>query len=89
MNDTENCRIEFPCAYPIKIVGVYQADFETRVRKLTEQHAPGFKDSDVNVHMSKKGNYCSVNISITATGENQLKQLHKTLMSYEWVKMVI
>ena len=89
MNKEEPYRIEFPCAYPIKIVGVYHNEFELVVRQLNEKHAPGFSEDDISVRMSSKGNYCSVTITITATGEAQLKRLHQELMGHERVKMVL
>lgn len=89
MNDVDSYRIEFPCAYPIKIIGTYHDQFQELVCRLTTIHAPGFTDQDISVHMSGKGNYCSINITITATGEDQLKALHKELMGHDMVKMVL
>jgi putative lipoic acid-binding regulatory protein len=87
--NAETYHIEFPCNYPIKIIGTFDDDFQEHVCRLTSIHAPGFTDKDVTVHMSGKGNYCSVNITITATGEDQLKALHKELMGHSLVKMVL
>ena len=89
MKDDGAYRIEFPCEYPIKIIGTYHEEFEEVVCRLTTVHAPGFTEKDISVHMSGKGKYCSVNITITATGEDQLKALHKALMDHEMVKMVL
>ena len=90
MNDEEApYKIEFPCEYPIKIVGVFHEEFELTVRQLTARHAPGFTDDDVSVRMSGQGKYCAVTIMITATGEPQLKAIHADLMAHTMVKMVL
>ncbi|MBV1907415.1 MAG: DUF493 domain-containing protein [Pseudomonadales bacterium] len=89
MDSDDSHRIEFPCDYPIKIIGVYHEQFKEVVCDLTTAHAPGFTEKNVAIRMSGKGNYCSVKITITATGEAQLKRLHKALMSHDMVKMVI
>jgi len=89
MSDDDSCRIEFPCEYPIKIIGTFHDEFQELVCRLTTIHAPGFTEKDISLRMSGRGKYCSVNITITATGEDQLKALHKELMGHDMVKMVL
>jgi putative lipoic acid-binding regulatory protein len=38
---------------------------------------------------SRAGKYCSVRLSITATGEPQLRALHRALLEEPLVKLVI
>ena len=35
-------KIEFPCSYPIKVLGRAGQDFETVINEIFEQHAPAF-----------------------------------------------
>jgi len=82
-------RIEFPCAYPVKIVGDNHADFAVEVVELTRRHAPEVTEADVAVRASRAGNYCSVTITIRATGEAQLRDLHETLKAHPLVRLVL
>lgn len=82
-------RIEFPCSYPIKIVGENRDAFTEQVVALTRLHAPEVTDDDVRVKASRAGTYCSVTVMIQATGEVQLKALFETLKGHPLVKMVL
>jgi putative lipoic acid-binding regulatory protein len=82
-------RIEFPCAYPVKIVGESRDDFARDVVELTRLHAPEITDADVSIRPSREGNYCSVTITIRATGAEQLRDLHATLKAHPLVRLVL
>jgi putative lipoic acid-binding regulatory protein len=81
--------IEFPCAYPIKIVGDNTAAFVDTVVALTQRHAPEVTERDVEIRESRAGNYVSVTITIQATGETQLAALHASLRGYDSVRLVL
>ncbi len=89
MSDQQSPRIEFPCDYPIKIVGENRADFITKVVEVTRRHAPEVTLAQVRVRNSREGNYASVTITIRATGEAQLKRLHADLQTYAAVRLVL
>jgi uncharacterized protein len=82
-------KIEFPCDYPIKIVGDSDPLFTETVIELTRRHAPEVTKDDVSVRDSRQGNYVAVTITIRATGETQLRALHDTLRTYPLVRMVL
>ncbi|MFN3165003.1 MAG: YbeD family protein, partial [Pseudohongiellaceae bacterium] len=69
--DQEAPRIEFPCLYPIKIIGKAEQQFQERVVAVVERHT-GKIDADlIKVQNSRKNNYLSVTVTIAATGEEQ------------------
>ncbi len=82
-------KIEFPCDYPIKVVGRSVDEFAEAVITVFEQHAPGFDSESITIKASSKGTFHSLNITITATGPDQLKALHEDLMATGLVQMVI
>lgn len=82
-------KIEFPCAYPIKVLGRSSASFEGIVLAVFERHAPGFDQQTIEVRISRNGTFTSLTITITATGPAQLESLHKDLLATGQVKMVI
>jgi putative lipoic acid-binding regulatory protein len=83
-------KIEFPCPnYPIKIVGEAGVEFREYVLTIVEKHAPGFDAELMEVRDSKKGNYQSITLFITATGEPQLSALNKELRLHQMVRLVL
>lgn len=89
MSQTEPPKIEFPCDYPIKVLGRSSATFETVVLEIVSRHAPGFDQSRVTVRASGKGTFMSLTVFITATGPQQLDALHRELIATGQVQMVI
>ena len=82
-------RIEFPCDYPVKIVGENHESFSVTVIELVRRHAPEITDEHVKVRESSAGKYCAVTITIRATGEDQLRELHETLKTHPMVHLVL
>lgn len=82
-------KIEFPCDYPIKVMGTKCEDFRTHVLTVMERHAPGFDQMQVTTRDSRKGNYQSLTVTITATGEAQLQAIFVDLKSSSLVQMVL
>ena len=72
-------QIEFPCEYPIAVVGEAGEDFHALVETIVERHAPGFARSRTTLAPSRGGRYVSVRVVITATGEAQLQALFAEL----------
>lgn len=89
MSEQEPPKIEFPCDYPIKVLGRQRDDFETVVIEVFERHAPGFDSDTIVARGSSKGTFVSLTVTITATGRDQLKALHEDLMATGLVQMVI
>ena len=89
MIDKEPPKIEFPCEYPIKVMGEANALFHQHVLGIMDKHAAGFDRSKVSVRDSKKGRWQSITIIITATGSSQLADIFKELKSNSLVKMVL
>lgn len=89
MNDQAPPKIEFPCEYPIKIVGNAAPDFKDFVLRTVEIHAPGLDMQTVTLNASRNGRFLSVRMSIIATGEEQLNKLFQDLKASGRVHMVI
>ncbi len=89
MAEQEPPRIEFPCDYPIKVMGRNRNDFQTLIVEIIERHAPGVDYSRIDVKISRKGTFTSITVFITATGKPQLEALHGELMASGLVQMVL
>lgn len=82
-------RIEFPCEYPLAVVGVAAADFRALVEEIVERHAPGFARERTTEQLSAGGRYVSVRLTIVATGPEQLGALFAELKATGRVQTVL
>jgi putative lipoic acid-binding regulatory protein len=87
MADIEAPKIEFPCPYPIKVVGDAADDFEAFVVEVMSRH--GTIEEAVEVVPSRNGRFASVRITLIATGEAQLRAIHTELKASGRVHMVL
>lgn len=85
----ERPQIEFPCEYPIAVVGEAAADFRVLVESIVDAHAPGFPRDRTTVRESGGGRYVSVRVTIVATGEPQLRALFEALKATGRVQAVL
>lgn len=81
--------IEYPCDFPIKIMGATHDDFLAAVTDVVRIHDPDFDVSTIETRMSAKGNYLSVTATIRATSRLQLDNLYMALTSHPMVKIVL
>ena len=87
--ETEAPRIEFPCLYPIKIIGKAEFQFEETVVEVVERHTGKIDAELIKVQSSRANNYLSVTVTIAATGEEQLRNIFLDLKQIDSVKMVL
>jgi len=87
--EQEAPKIEFPCLYPIKIIGVASIEFQEVVVTAVEKHTGKISEDLIELQPSKKKTYVSVRITIAATGVDQLQNIFDDLKAIESVKMVI
>lgn len=82
-------QIEFPCDYPIKIIGESTPEAIAAALEVVRRHAPEVTPDHVNTRASRNGNFQSVRVTIVATGEDQLKALHQDLLELPSVRLVL
>lgn len=85
----ESITIEFPCDYPIHVIGTNHPRLRQTVLTIVRMHAPDLDETRVSVRDSSGSKYRAVRLSIRATGERQLKSLHRDLMADPLVKLVL
>lgn len=87
--DPERPRIEFPCEYPIKIIGHAVDGFAELVIAVVERHAGEIPAHKIKSQNSHSANYLSVTVVIEAAGKEQLEIIFSDLKAVESVKMVL
>lgn len=87
MNDES--LFNFPTAFPVKVMGRNQPDFEPLVTGIVLNHASLFEDREVTVTESGEGNFVSVTIVIEAHSRQQLDEIYRDLTACERVLMAL
>lgn len=81
--------LEFPCDFPLKVMGATREGFAQAVVDVVRRHAPDFDAKQVEMRPSKAGNYLSLTCTIRATSKPQLDALYRELTTHPWVKIVL
>ena len=81
--------LEFPCAFPLKIMGRTQEGFAQAVAEVVIRHAPDFDAATLEMRSSSAGNYLSLTATINATSRDQLDALYRELVAHPMVAMVL
>ncbi|MBL8445487.1 MAG: DUF493 family protein [Zoogloeaceae bacterium] len=88
-NPDRKTLLEFPCNFPVKIMGSRVDEFAQVIVALVLEHAPDFDPSSVEMRPSSKGNYLSLTCTIRATSQLQLDNLYRALSSHPLVKVAL
>jgi putative lipoic acid-binding regulatory protein len=81
--------IEYPSAFPIKVMGAQVEGFETAVVAVATAFDPGFDPASIERRPSKAGKYLGLTLTVTATSREQLDELYRRLSTHPMVKVVL
>ena len=86
---TEESVIEFPCDFPIKMMGRDTPEFRATARLLVENHVGTVTEESIQVNLSAKGNFVSVTITVIATSQQQLDDIYRDVSAHDDVLMAL
>ena len=81
--------LEFPCDFPIKVMGARVDGFAQAVLEVVLRHAPDFDAATMEMRPSSKGNYLSVTCTFRAVSQLQVDTIYRELTSHPMVKVVL
>ena len=82
--------LEFPCQFPIKIIGSNSQKFLDEIKKIILKHFPDFKENNSLSHkMSQQSNYMAISIEVLATSQAMLDEFYKEVTKHPDIKMVL
>ena len=81
--------LEFPCDFPLKVMGANGADFAQAIAVVVQTHAPDFDAATMEIRASKAGNYLALTCTVRATSQAQLDALYRALTAHPMVKVVL
>ncbi|ASJ95946.1 MULTISPECIES: DUF493 family protein YbeD [Shewanella] len=79
--------LEFPAAFPFKVVGDARDNLADDVVGVVQRHVPG--DYMPTSKASSKGTYHSITIKVTVHSKEQIELLYIELAAIEGVKRVL
>lgn len=81
--------LEFPCSFPIKILGRTEEGFAQTVLEIVMRHVPDFDSATMGMRASREGKYLSLTCVVNATSRAQLDDLYRELSAHPMVAMVL
>ena len=71
--------LEFPCRFPIKMMGRDGERFRRIAIELVETHTGEIPVSDITEASSSNGNFVSITVTIDAQSQEQLDKIYQAL----------
>ena len=81
--------IDYPCDFPIKVMGLSQHGFAQAVMEVVVRHAPDFNAASMQMRSSSGARYISLTCTVRATSRQQLDALYQELCDHPQVVMVL
>lgn len=80
---------EFPCDFPIKVMGKAHPDFTETVVSVVRQFDASFDATRVEIRPSSGGNYTGLTVTVRAHSREQLDEIYRALTGHPMVKVVL
>lgn len=81
--------LEFPCDFPIKMMGRDQRAFREAAFEVIERHAGPVSGDAVRESLSREGRFLSITVTITATSQQQLDDIYRDLCAHAQVLVAL
>ncbi len=85
----EELGMEFPCHFPLKVMGTNNDTFENDIVMIVRKHIPSLGEGAVSSKPSKTGKYLALTITFTADSKAQLDDLYREINAHPDVKMTL
>ena len=82
-------QLEFPCVFPLKVMGEATEHFESTVVSIVRRHVDDLGEGAVRRRESRAGRYVSLTVTFTARSRDQLDALYRELTGHEQVLVVL
>lgn len=81
--------LDFPCDFPIKMMGREQAEFRDAAVALVERHTGKIRSDAIRTALSRNGNFLSITITIKAQNQQQLDDIYSDLSEHEEILVAL
>lgn len=89
MRGDEQRILDFPCDFPIKMMGKDRPAFHDAARAVIEQHAGPIDENAVRASNSRNGRFVSLTITIRANSQQQLDAIYVDLSAHDEILVAL
>jgi putative lipoic acid-binding regulatory protein len=81
--------IEFPCHFPIKVMGEVRDEFTSTVIEIIKHKNDSFDPSTIEMKGSSEGRYISLTCFVYVTSKPELDDIYRSLSTHPMIKVVL
>ena len=89
MSPVNESLFEFPCDFPIKVMGKSHPDFTETITTVVLQFDPTFDATRIETRPSSGGNYVGLTVTVRALSREHLDDIYRALTGHPMVKVVL
>ncbi|AKJ69271.1 MULTISPECIES: DUF493 family protein [Pandoraea] len=89
MSPVNETLLEFPCDFPIKVMGRMQPEFAQSIAQLMQQFDAEFDAARIEMRPSRAGNYLGLTVTVRATSRAHLDDIYRALTAHPMVTVVL
>jgi putative lipoic acid-binding regulatory protein len=89
MSPVNESLFEFPCDFPIKVMGKSDPNFTDTIVTLVRQFDREFDPTRLEVRPSSGGNYIGLTVTVRALSREHLDDIYRALTGHPMVKVVL
>ena len=81
--------LEFPCVFPLKVIGRNVTEFEGEVFTIVQKHVPEATRDNITRRPSAGNKYIALTVTFVAASQVQLDELYLELNRHELVLITL
>jgi len=89
VNPAKESLLEFPCDFPIKVMGKSHPEFAETIVSVVRQFDNEVDPERIETRPSSGGNYTGLTVTVRATSQAQLDDIYRALTGHPMVKVVL
>lgn len=88
-SNPEKSLIEYPCNFPIKVMGKNTLEFKDVIARVCKAFDEGFDKNAIEVRNSKENKYLGLTVTVRVHSREQLDEVYRTLSTHPLVSVVL
>jgi hypothetical protein len=81
--------IDFPCDFPIKVMGEMQDTFSETMIGVIQSLVPAFNAANIEMRASSGGKYISLTCTVHVVSQAQLDDIYRLISAHPLVKFAL
>jgi putative lipoic acid-binding regulatory protein len=81
--------IEYPCTFPIKVMGLQSEGFTQAMTEIVQRFDPGWQSGGLEERSSSNGKYLGLTFHVYVNNREELDGLYLAFTSHPMVKVVL